>query len=302
MTPHICTATIIADSIPCDGYLNRITTLELEFPRIILAEFNTHRALSRNAASTRAIPVMTQIQYVVNRYFEPSPFTLNQSGMEANAPVEGWFRTRAVSFLWNLSRRVSIFSAKFLCRIGVSKQHAGRILEPYSMVKVVVTATEWANFFWLRRHPSAQPEIRALADAIFSAMENSIPVQLKEGEWHVPYYKQGTWREIDGKHTSREEAIAISASCAAQVSYRKNDGSAEKAKKIYERLVESKPVHASPFEHQATPITDKMREVWVDGITHKDASGSAWSGNFKGWIQHRQLIQDHVCYVYENQY
>jgi hypothetical protein len=54
---------ILADSISPDGV--RLTTLEVVMPRIVLAEFNTHRMLSRNSASSRAIPIEKMIRMVI---------------------------------------------------------------------------------------------------------------------------------------------------------------------------------------------------------------------------------------------
>jgi hypothetical protein len=80
------------------------------------------------------------------------------------------------------------------------------------------------------------------------------------------------------------------------VSYRLLDNSIEKAEKIYDMLVNSKPVHASPFEHQAKPMICASLDWWgEEGTTHIDKDENVWSGNFQGWIQHRQLIEDNVC-------
>lgn len=189
-------------------------------------------------------------------------------------------------------------------KLGISKQHAGRLLEPFTHIKVVCTATEYDNFFYLRRHPDAQPEIQELAEMMHQARANSNPVPLTAYEWHVPYYEDGFWIEAeDGKDVygnALEDALMISSSCCAQVSYRKLDDSLEKAKDIFQRLVEAKPVHASPFEHQATPFTlGTPANLENGGLTHIDSKGAYWSGNFRGWIQHRQLLKDHTCWSYE---
>jgi hypothetical protein len=166
------------------------------------------------------------------------------------------------------------------------------------MIKVVCTATEFDNFFWLRNHPDAQPEIHELAKVMWEEYNNSNIQNLDANEWHVPYYADGKW-SFDSEDTL-EDALAISSSCCAQVSYRRLDDSLEKARDIFQRLVESKPVHASPFEHQATPLTYGMAgDVQVKGTTGFDNKGNAWSGNFRQWIQHRQLIEDHTCWQYK---
>jgi hypothetical protein len=154
---------------------------------------------------------------------------------------------------------------------------------------------------------------------MWDAREKSTPYLLKAGEWHVTYYDKGYWapsgyvkmtqfemEETDDKYgNTLADAIAISSSCCAQVSYRRLDDSLEKARDIYKRLVESKPVHASPFEHQAKPINNPVFfDYEMDhgdaekGVTHYDTAGRAWSGNFRGWIQNRQLIPNNVCEHY----
>jgi hypothetical protein len=184
------------------------------------------------------------------------------------------------------------------------------------MMKTVVTGTEWANFFWLRDHADAQPEIANLAYCMKLCLEKSVPIELYPGDWHVPYV--ATHRDQDGyiwysdnrgTELTVEQALIISASCCAQVSYRKNDDTLEKAQQIFDRLINSEPVHASPIEHQATPMTKtnarnnnssdpewgyrfENPEGWGVGITHMDRNYNFWSGNFKGWIQHRKTLQN----------
>lgn len=298
-------AKIIADSISNKG--DSLTTFELEYPRFIHAEFMTHRQFSRNAASSRAIPVKKVIELIEADTAKPIHWGKNQPGMSAKEecisrlfngddfhpsdPDLGVNREQA----WDFARNAAIKYAKEFDRCGYHKQIVNRLLEPFSHIKVVCTATEYDNFFWLRRHPDAQPEIQELAEKMWQAMQASEPLQLLDGEWHTPYYEQGFWIpygesggtaiDVDG-HTL-QEALAISSSCCAQVSYRKIDDSLEKAQDIYKRLVESKPVHASPFEHQGTPFTQDEVKL---GATHTDMDGNVWSGNFRGWTQYRQLI------------
>lgn len=307
-------ATIIADSISPDGV--RITTFELEYPRFIHAEFMTHRLFSRNAASSRAIPVAKAIELVQTNTAMPIHWGKNQPGMsakeECNEPVWGLTREEA----WLKARDWAINFADAFSVASYHKQLSNRLIEPFTMIKVVCTATEFDNFFWLRNHPDAQPEIAELARLMWEEYSESVPFLLKENEWHVPYYKDGYWKPsnycilpddggpiytIDGDGgNSLDDALAISSSCCAQVSYRKLDDSLEKARDIFKRLVESKPVHASPFEHQATPLTYGMAgDVQVKGTTAFDNKGNAWSGNFRQWVQHRQLIPDHTCWEYK---
>lgn len=290
--------TILADSISLDG--KRITTFELEYPRYIHAEVMTHRQFSRNAASSRAIPIQKAIDLVQSQPAMPIHWGLNQPGMQASQETE--YPEVATSY-WLNARNAAVEAATDLKLINIHKQVVNRILEPFQKIKVVLTATEFSNFFYLRSHPDAQPEIQALSDAMFEARNSSIPIELKPGEYHLPYIDtvrfNGTLQYlVNGDPLTLEQAIAVSASACAQVSYRVLDLSLDKALDIYKRLVEAKPVHASPFEHQATPISS-LDTLKTSGVTHVDQYGNLWSGNFQGWIQHRQLIPGNVCTNYQ---
>ncbi|USV40993.1 thymidylate synthetase [Xanthomonas phage BUDD] len=315
-------AKIIADSI--DEHGKRITTFELEYPRFIHSEFMTHRLFSRNAASSRAIPIDKAIRLILEDTASPSHWGKNQPGMSAkeenDEPIQLTKGTRySISRLgaWNWARDRAVEAASAFADAKYHKQIINRLLEPFSHIKVVVTATEYDNFYWLRNHADAQPEIKILAEKMLEAVNASFPKLLRPGDWHVPYYKGGQWfasgyargkelEEVDDKRggNTLKEALAISASCCAQVSYRVLDDSLEKAQSIFQRLVEAKPVHASPFEHQATPMkvlydeTEGPVYTWEEGMTHMDRYNKGWSGNFQGWIQHRQLIEDNVCWRY----
>lgn len=314
-------ATIIADSIANN---KRITTFELEYPRFIHSEFMTHRLFSRNAASSRAIPTNKLIDLVDKNPAMPIHWGKNQPGMKADEECSNEIVIHGQSYtreeMWGLAAEKSSWFAQEFNDFGYHKQIVNRILEPYQFIKVVCTATEFDNFFWLRCHKDAQPEIRELADCMYNAMQQNTAFiqELDHGEWHVPYvdYTKTLGYTIpvgDDYENGRidltlDEALRVSSSCCAQVSYRVLDNSIEKAEKIYHMLVTSEPIHASPFEHQATPIpTHEARIEWdtaythalgtpSKGITHYDRYGNAWSGNLCGWVQHRQLIPNNTFY------
>ena len=291
-------AKIVADSISGN---NRITTFEIEFPRIILSENNTHKMISKNSSSTRAIPLASQIDLMTNSHYVPTPFTKNQAGMSANDIVEDQEGCREI---WERAFNNAKQSVQELMAKNVHKQHAGRLLEPFQMMKVITTATEWDNFFWLRNDENAQPEIANLAQCMLTAINSSTPIVLQSGEWHLPYYENGYWKPHFDK-ISLENAIKISSSQCAQVSYRKSDDSLEKAINLYDKLINSNKVHGSPFEHQATPMyltnsaNDRMDvSTWEPGTTHMDNGFDLWSANFCGWVQYRKLIKNNYCMNY----
>ncbi|AKO61574.1 hypothetical protein [Stenotrophomonas phage IME-SM1] len=177
------TAKVIADSVCHVRKTKRITTLELEYPRFIHAEFMTHRLFSRNAASSRAIPIAKAIRLIIENTAIPYHWGKNQPGMtakeECNSLVNvevatDWYQLISREHAWYKARDNAIEIAESFDSAGYHKQIVNRILEPFAMIKVVVTATEWGNFFNLRSHPDAQPEIKILADAIIDAWRSVI--------------------------------------------------------------------------------------------------------------------------------
>jgi len=297
---ELITAKVLADSVSPSG--QRMTTLEIEYPRFILAELNTHRMLSKNSASSRAIPVAAMHDHIRQNTAQPVYWGQNQPGMKAVGELEASDKTFA-QYLWAKARDAAIDYSKQIADLGSHKQITNRITEPWMLMKTVISGTEWANFFWLRDHPDAQPEIAELAHKMRVAVEASNPTELNPGEWHLPYIvaaryvPTGELQYFDQEFNrlTLEQARVISASCCAQVSYRKNDDTLEKATKIFKQLIESEPCHASPVEHQATPMDiESMHrfepETWEPGVTHVSANSDLWSGNLRGWIQFRKLI------------
>lgn len=290
-------AKVIADSVSEAG--KRITTLEIEYPRFILAELNTHRMLSKNSSSSRAIPIERVMSMVEDSPAMPVHWGKNKPGMQAAEEVDD---ISGAKDAWLEAARGAVHHARELQRKGLHKQIVNRILEPYQWMKTVITGTEWENLWWLRDEESAQPEFRALAGKMKEALAGSNPLLVRSGEWHVPYYADGRWRphrldadgvEVDENGRRMTDAIKISTSCCAQVSYRNLDDSEEKAKAIYEKLNlghPSLPSHASPAEHQATPYQKRLEPF----VTAEHRELGKMSGNLSGWIQYRQTIHNHT--------
>tara|TARA_R110000744_G_scaffold170264_2_gene288411 strand:- start:15287 stop:16264 length:978 start_codon:yes stop_codon:yes gene_type:complete len=295
----------------------KIFTLELEYPRPIHAQLLTHGVFSKNSSSTRAVPLHAAIKQLREN---PAQYvwTINQSGMQGVELKEE--DTLMPDRVMVMARESAIGYAQFLNDatdlggLGIHKQNAGRLLEPFQNIKIVLTSTEWENWDWLRNHEDAQGEIADLARAIKEARDSAEVLNLKAGEWHVPYVERirhegglleyGIADSENGWVTlSVEEAKKVSMSVCAQISYRKSDTDLEKADRMKGNLVDGHRVHASPFEHQATPVIQYSEELglndlydfetWEDGVTHLRRDGVFGSGNFVGWIQHRQLIPKH---------
>ena len=307
MKHKLISAKVIADSVCPQGV--RMTTMEIEYPRFILAELNTHRMLSKNSASSRAIPVKAMHEFIRANPATPVSWGKNQPGMKADEQV-GSIVAEEAEQLWNKAKEDALHWADALAhKLAIHKQIANRITEPWMTMKTVISGTEWTNFFHLRNHADAQPEIKALAEAMTVAYTTHLPVALKPGEWHLPYITTATYVptgelqyfDENFNRLSLEDAKIISASCCAQVSYRKNDPTFEKAFRIWEQLIENDPVHASPIEHQATPMDiDSMcrfePDTWQPGVSHVSANSDLWSGNLRGWIQHRKLIRSEAVW------
>lgn len=280
-------AKVVADSIS-NGI--RLTTLELNYPRFIHAEFMTHRMFSRNASSSRAIPVDKMLEQVRTNPAMPIHWGKNQPGMQADDEIDIAIREQMPNNWANMAARVAVIATSWR-DLGIHKQVVNRILEPYQFIKVVVTATEWDNFFALRLHPDAQPEIQELARVMKEAMNTSTPKALSVGEWHIPYVGTGhSSCRLQQDHSSVKAAVAR----CARVSYLNHDRSnpdIEADIALHDRLLEAG--HMSPFEHVATPMegtTGYLVHEEPKGVTHMTRGGGLWSSNFRGWIQYRNLL------------
>lgn len=235
----------------------------------------------------------------------------NQTGMAAKEELPS-DAIEASKCVWLSARDQALSHAKILNEIGNHKQVANRITEPYQVMKTVVSGTEWRNLYALRNHPDAQPEFQDLVRCMIAACEASTPQLLKPGAWHLPYIVtrvdsdgNATYWVDENTEVDLEIARKVSASCCAQVSYRRLDSSVEKALDVFSKLnigVKGKLAHASPVEHQATPMAAPFardatsRETWAPGVTHMRRDASLWSGNLRGWIQYRQLIENEAVW------
>lgn len=295
-------AKVLADSASPAGH--RLTTLEATFPRFVLAEFNTHRVFSRNSASSRAIPIAKQLRRVLEEPFVPVEFGSNQPGMQAGPPLQGakreaaereWLGARddAVRRVLgliaapeeigagdDLSERLAAVEAAIRDKavpaewLNVHKQVANRLLEPFMWHTVIVTATEWDNFFNLRCHADAQPEIRLTAERMRAARAGSEPQEVGPDGWHLPLIRP----EDREEGVPVEDLVKVSVGRCARVSYLTHDGRRDLGADLdlYQRLAESG--HMSPLEHPAQPLGEaELRE-------------GEWSGNFRGWRPYRKLV------------
>jgi hypothetical protein len=297
-------AEVLLDSVSPEN--NRVTTFEVTFPRIVLAEFNTHCMLSRNSASSRAVPVAKKISEVLHDPFVPAQFGRNQPGMSAETVLVGdqadearriWLRARDHAVegclkllfgeqnFWSLARdgvALAEIVATLLDKsmknervLDVHKQIANRLLEPFLWHTVIVTATDWSNFFALRATAAAQPEIRTIALQLMNLYTSSQPQSVPAGGWHLPLLQSD---ERNDAQENPDQWLKISAARCARVSYLTHHGTRDVKEdlKLAHRLLDEG--HMSPFEHVAQAMTEEQ------------FSRSSYSGKLHGWIQYRKLI------------
>jgi len=255
-------AKIIQDSIaPCGV---RLTTVEAVYPRFVHSELMTHRLFSRNAASSRAIPVKTILERVKNDPAMPIFWGKNQRGMSPTMEIED---IETAQKLWLEARDRAVEVAEKLIKSEVHKQVVNRILEPFMWMTTIITSTQWSNWDTLRIHVDAQQEITQIAKVIKAARDGSFPALR---EWHLPYSQSGEVEEF-GLETMKKVCVAR----CARVSYLTQDGKRDISKdlELYEKLVSgSGHGHWSPMEHVARALYTPLQ-----------------SGNFTGWEQYRKM-------------
>lgn len=259
-----------------DGSPHKLITLQLLYPRFIHAELMTHRVFARNASSSRAIPIKKMIQAIRDNPATPLFWGRNQPGMVAEEEIDP--PAKALAEVWWTDAMFDMISiVEKLDGIGVHKQTANRLLEPFQLMRTVVTATDWDNFICLRCHSAAQPEFRHLAQLMRDAIDDTRFTTLPPGAWHTPYYPL---------HTTEDMASALaSAARCARVSYLNHDGevpSLEEDLKLANRL--ARDGHMSPFEHVARPL------LFQEQATHIFANGDKASGPLRGWQQLRHAM------------
>jgi hypothetical protein len=223
---------------------------------------------SRNASSSRAIPISKMIQSIRDNPAMPIHWGKNQAGMQADEELDVPYKEQC-QVLWLWAMDDACRNAAVMEHMGAHKQIVNRLLEPFQHIHVVVTATEWDNFFALRHHPKAQPEFQELAMKMQAAYASNVPKLVAFGDWHLPYTD-----ESDG--TVRRRIIKSAASCA-RVSYTNHEGkesTEEEDSNLYLRLVTADPPHMSPVEHQAMAVP-----------------GDKFYANFRGWRQHRYDLE-----------
>lgn len=323
-------ATIVADSVNQQG--DRLTSLLITFPRILLSEINTHRMLSKNTSSSRAIPFNKMVEAVLENPFIPIAWQKEHKGMQGSEYLDT-LNSHIAKEHWLKARDNAILEATLMNRYQVTKQLCNRLLEPFMWTTMLITGSKegWQNFFELRCpnyelggevfkswqeaelkcgtqfEPSdllsklkvnkgqAEIHMMALAEAIYDAMNESNPVELEEGEWHIPFedkiiedvYNTGLLDVYD-EYTSTK--VKISTAMAARTSYTVVGGEKgidySKMIELHDRLISQNPPHSSPMEHCCICVADEDYNKSFKG------EEEGWFRNYKGFKSYRQIIEE----------
>jgi len=295
------TAKVLADSI-ANGC--RLTTFEVTFPRIVLAEMNTHRVFSRCSASSRAIPIEKMIERAMTQPYIPSEWLSNKKGMQGG---DALVCQADCDKEWLKARDAAVAQVRALDALGVHKQWANRLLEPFLWHTAIISSTEFENFFCQRIHKDAHPDMFKAARAMLMGLEASTPVQfLTDWEWHLPFIQKEDF-DLYPDWKREYEWKKVSVGRCARISYMTHDGKRDPIEDI--RLHDTMMLkgHMSPYEHVARPMREKELQ-FGDAIWTKETGWkqhAPFCGNFKGWVQYRKEIQgesnmlDHIAKLAE---
>lgn len=301
-------AKTVLDSVSPQGH--RLFCVKARYPKFIHGELMTHRVFSRNASSSRAVPTAKLIEEVRSDVLRAGPIHWGaaQKGMGAEEELSDQIASGHVysarmlaEGLWAEAAMLAAEKAEQMAALGAAKQLVNRLLEPFSHINVLISATEWDNFFGLRLDRAAQPEMRSLAEAIWREWNESRPTLLKPGQWHLPFvsdYEIQLAFDMRGAESCPDGPIGIlrrvSVARCARVSYESFEtgkrSTVEEDLALYDRLLGAQPLHASPAEHQATP--DELSSL-ADGHDHWDHPDE--HGNFTGWRQYRKMLPGEDC-------
>jgi hypothetical protein len=361
-------AEIVAHSLSPQG--EELISVLATFPRIILAEVNTHRMLSKNTSSSRAIPFLKMVETIENNPFIPIAWQKEHKGMQGTEYLTEERDTSMAIQKWLRTRDLVVQEAKFLNdSVKVTKQLTNRLLEPFMWTTMLITGSKsgWDNFFklrcpqylheasgtiynsrkdfitrdfedylmpfdggnstnldWLKINKGqAEIHIMDLAEKIWDAKNESTPIQLEAGQWHIPFWDKinlnfGDFFNITGKGTTNfqhieELKVKMSVAMGARTSYtivgEEKEINPETLIGLHDKLLTWDPPHSSPFEHCARAMStfeyasyyrgklhnpefqDGTDEI-IDYLVGMEESSMGWCYNLKGFIPYRYLVDN----------
>jgi len=256
---------IICDSLaPCG---KRLTTYLATYPLAIHAQLKTHRDLSTNSCSARAMPIAKVVERCLANPAIPERWRKNGKGMQPKGELPKGDAMLATSLAKNHLLQ-AVNCVECLEDLGVHKEQANRYLMPFAHITTVISATELGNFFSLRVDDDAQEEHAELAFQMLHLYLHNEPKQLKAGEWHIPFMDRDVYEGLD-----EWSKLKVATARAARGSYANFYGKfdLEDDYRIHDELKQNG--HMSPFEHPAMALDKSIR-----------------SGNFVGFQQYRKMI------------
>jgi thymidylate synthase ThyX len=264
-------AQILADSLNRETG-DRWVTFEISnFPKVLLQELNTHRMLSRNAASSRAMPIVKVIERVKTSPYIPT-FRENQRGMVGRV-LEDQDRFNQSVEIYQKALGDAIHHAEQLAAMSIHKEAVNRLLEPFMTVPVIISGTEWHNFFRLRTSPDATPDFQAVALLLEQLYQTYQPTPLQVGEIH------GIYAEAIPDDFTMLDRLKVMSARAARISY-KNHGSSvidvQKDLQLADNLISDG--HLSPLEHMGWALS-KQQCLWLD------------TRNYQGFLSFRAYLE-----------
>jgi hypothetical protein len=285
-------ADVLLDSQSPDGI--RLTTLEVEYPHAIHKDFMTHRMLSRNFLSFRAWPPEKVIEKAENDPFVPAVFKKRNQGMEPGEALEDQDEARQ---LWFDHLKHAIKTARAMLKNNISKDQINFVLQDFSWIRGIISATEWGNLLALRTAPNVRPEVRRMGIMMAKALAVSTPNSLGYDDWHAPFtddIEKDDWEQVKKISTGR----------GARVSYLTHHGVRDPLADISLHDGLFTDYHMSPFEHVARPFstfeweairllqrtTEKLRNYIPDNTIDHMNREVEFRGNFRGWHQYRKDI------------
>lgn len=269
-------ATIVADSVNQHG--DRLTTFELTLPKSLVAQFNTHRMIARNSASSRAIPTLRIVNQVLDDAYRPDVWHYKADhGMQPAGVMSDADSMEMDSIEYRI-RAAVIEGVRDMAALGAAKEDINRYLEPWMWSTIVATATEWENYFKQRDHEDTQSAHAILARNMRKLLnEVSLPVhrfgedcKSEAGYWHLPYVTD------DERYTLRPEVLPrLSAVRCARVSYGRQGVTTNVMDELKRYEDFPRLGHWSPLEMpcRANP----------DGDFDPDGNLTMWSGPYRGW-------------------
>ena len=327
-------AEIVGHSLSPQG--DELISVLCTFPRIILAEVNTHRMLSKNTSSSRAIPFKKMVEAVQENPFIPIAWQKEHKGMQGSEYITEDVFIREAESNWLLARNKAIESAQYLNKTcQVTKQLCNRLLEPFMWTTMLITGSKegWDNFFKLRcpqykihqgtykskkealkyglsngelknwsdldwlQNNEGQAEIHMmmLSEKIYDVIQESVPIQLKPNEWHIPMIT-----DLESSKLSIDDQIKLSVGRAANTSYTvvgdEKELTLEHAIKIHDKCVEL--VHSSVFEHCARAMFNYEWSRYIkgkhDGNFDFGIGAEGWCNNLKGFISYRYFVDNKI--------